>query len=89
MQGSADETEYLPDLGRGATVVSVSPNGKQKSSARSLRGGKHGWRLAIQTLKSGKDQAASFRLGVFSWASEQKGAAEGAAKSAYLQSIGA
>jgi len=52
MRGSADETECLP-VGLGATVGSVSPS-VRTIFRLSLRGGKHGWRIAIQTLNQGK-----------------------------------
>jgi hypothetical protein len=53
MRDDADETECLPQIGLGATVGSASPNGTRQSSATEWCDGKHGWRIAIQTLDKG------------------------------------
>ena len=87
MWGKADETEYLPKtFGLDATVVAVSLNGKPKTLAAVVRGEKHGWHTASQTLHPGKSSQAYVSTRLFCGATR---VAEGAAKSANLQSIGA
>jgi hypothetical protein len=87
MWGKADETEHLPGFDSGLAPPSslISLNGKPKISHRVVRGEKHGWPIASQTLSQGKVKAASVcrraSIGV------RTGVAEGAAKSAYLQSV--
>jgi small subunit ribosomal protein S12 len=55
MQGGADETECLP-LRAWRHRRQLSPKRTEQSSARALRGGKHGWRIAIQTLNRGQQE---------------------------------
>jgi hypothetical protein len=65
MWGKADETEYFPKSGLGATVVAVkSERETEKSLTGVVRGEKHGWRIASQTLEPGKVSGvyASMRL---------------------------
>jgi hypothetical protein len=74
-------------IGLSATVVVVqSERENRKSLAAFVRGEKHGW-FASQTLIKGLVKAASVcRRAFFGVRSD---VAEGATKSAYLQSIGA
>jgi hypothetical protein len=55
MQGTADETEYFPGFGLGATVVAVqSERENLQSLAALMRGEKYGWQIASQPLMQGK-----------------------------------
>ena len=81
------------EAGLGATVAGVSLNGNQKSLAEACAAGSMAGGSAIQPLNQGKAVRKS-RSGVTPQVCaltgvQRSGAGEGAAKSAYLQSIGA
>jgi hypothetical protein len=80
-------TSQVFEFGLGATVVAdQSETGNQKSLTGFVRGEKHGWRIASQTLKQGKSAASTRQCAFIGLRADVD---EGAAKSAYLQSISA
>ena len=55
MWGKADETEYFPSFGLGATVVAdQSERENLQSLAALMRREKYGWQIASQPLMQGK-----------------------------------